>query len=155
MGDGLATYLNDHRAGAAMAIEMLEALSERHRGSELGAFASDLLARVREDREVLERLVERVGTPNLLKEAVAWLGEKAARIKLRGLEEPLGIFEALEALGLGIAGKRALWESLAVVAPRDSRLLEVDFTRLAAAAQRQLDEVNAERLRRAPAALLT
>jgi hypothetical protein len=153
MSDPLGRYLNDHRAGAAMAIELLEAMSERHRDSDLGTFASDMLARVREDRDVLEALVERVGTPNVLKEAAAWLGEKVTRLKLRGQDDDLGTFEALETLALGIAGKRALWDALDTIAPRDRRLHGVDFPRLASDAQRQMDLVNARRLAMAPTAL--
>lgn len=147
MADPLATYLNDHRAGAAGAIEMLEHLVERHRGAELGTFAEDLLVRVRSDREVLERLVESVGEPNVLKEAAAWMGEKLSRLKLpKGDESGLGLFETLEALLLGITGKKALWDALALIAPDDRRLAGVDFAALARDAQAQVNLVNARRL---------
>ena len=38
MSDALATYLQDHLAGAEVAIDMLHALSEQYRGATLGTF---------------------------------------------------------------------------------------------------------------------
>jgi hypothetical protein len=147
VGDPLGTYLNDHRAGAAGAIELLEHLVAHHRGTELGTFAEDLLVRVRADRDVLERLVEAVGEPNVLKEAAAWVGEKLSRLKLpKDDEAGLGLFETLEALVLGITGKKALWDALAQIAPDDRRLAGVDFGALARDAQSQVNLVNARRL---------
>lgn len=152
MSDGLATYLNDHRAGATMAVELLEAMTE-HPDADLAAFASHLLSRVNADRAVLERLMETVGTRSVFKEAAAWAAEKVSRLKLRGLSDDLGVFEALETLALGIAGKRSLWQALGRIAPADARLQGVDYARLAADAQEQADLVNERRLRLAPAAL--
>ena len=51
-------------------------------------------------------------TPNPAKQAVAWAGEKAGRLKLNGElrgTSPLTPFVELEALSLGIEGKRLLW----------------------------------------------
>jgi hypothetical protein len=65
----------------------------------------------------------------------------------------LGTFEALEALRLGILGKRALWQALAVVAEGDGRLRGMDFHHLAARAQAQHTQVEERRLEAAPTAL--
>jgi hypothetical protein len=152
MSDPLATYLNDHRAGAAGALELLEAMVERHAGRDLGRFAAQLLLRIREDSEVLDRLVETAGAPNVLKEAVAWLGEKVSRLKLPLHDEDgLGTFEALEALLLGINGKRALWQALAAL--DDPRVAGPDYAELVRRADEQIEQVNGCRLRLAPSAL--
>jgi hypothetical protein len=154
MSDPLATYLNDHQAGSVGAIELLQALVQRDRETDLGRFASDLLLAVRADQDVLERLVKKVGSASVMKEALAWLGEKVARLKVPGpSDDGLGTFEALEALLLGITGKRALWEALGRIAVDDPRLAGVDYAALAESAQRQIDLVNARRLRLAPEAL--
>jgi hypothetical protein len=154
MSDPLATYLNDHRAGAAGAIELLEAVAERQRGRKLGWFAAELLIDVREDRDVLERLAKPFGTPSVLKEAAGWLAGKLSRLKMPGDDEDdLRTFEALEAVVVGIGGKKALWDALAIIAPSDARLQGFDFMQLARRAQGQMDRVNGRRLELAPRAL--
>jgi hypothetical protein len=155
MSAPLATYLHDHLAGAVVAINLLEALRDRHAGEPLGQFAAELLTEVEADREVLQVLAERVGArSSALKEATAWLGEKVSRLKLRRRAAGgLGTFEALEALALGILGKLALWRAMALVAAADVRLHGVDFDHLAARAQAQHAQVEERRLEAARTAL--
>jgi hypothetical protein len=153
--DPLMTYFRDHLAGAQAAIDLLEVLRDQHPGTPLGQFAAGLPAEVEEDREALRGLAEQVGAgASGLKEAAAWLGEKVSRVKLRRRSAgELATFEALEALGLGILGKRALWRALAVVAGGDDRLCGMDFHHLAARAHAQHVQVEERRLEAAPTAL--
>jgi hypothetical protein len=153
--DPLATYLHDHLAGAQAAINLLEVLRDQHEGEPLGQFAAAQLVEVEADRAVLRGLTGRLGAGSRgLKEATAWLGEKVSRLKLRRrFAGALGTFEALEALGLGILGKLALWRALAVVAEVDGRLRGMDFNHLAARAQAQHAQVEERRLEAAPTAV--
>jgi hypothetical protein len=129
---------------------MLEALRECGKDlgdGELQRLAADILLQVREDREVLERLIRKVGSPDLLKEGTAWLAQKLARFKLPGSHAtPLGLFETLEAVALGILGKRALWEALSKAAYHDERLAGVDYGNLIQRAHQQFDLINQRRL---------
>ena len=154
--DPLATYVLDHLAGSAAALEQVEALRDRHAGEALGAFASALHAEIAADRRTLETLAERLGAePSALKEATAWLVEKASRLKLsRQVTGELGTFEALEALALGILGKRSLWRALGHVAAADPRLAGMDFAALVQRAEDQHAEVESQRLALARAALV-
>jgi hypothetical protein len=155
MEDPFRTYLHDHLAGSGFAIELLETMSKEFAGHETGTVAAQLLAEVRADRSTLETIVDRVGRNHLdLKDAAAWFGEKATRIKLRH-NDPTGIgaFEAFEALGLGIMGKLALWRALERLAPGDVRLSGYDFDALAKSAKAQFDKAEEYRLRIAPVAL--
>lgn len=43
MSDSLATYLQDHLAGAAYAIDVVEFMRDKHKDQEMGQFASTLL----------------------------------------------------------------------------------------------------------------
>jgi hypothetical protein len=144
----LITYLRDHLAGAAAAVDLLELLRDQHAGEPLGAFAAQLLADAEADRATLAALAERVdGESGVLKEATAWIGAKVARLKLgRHAAGSLGTLEALETLALGILGKQALWRALVLVAPTDPRLAGVDFGGLASRAERQHDRVEERRL---------
>jgi hypothetical protein len=139
MGDPLATYLHDHLAGAAYAIDLVEFMRDQHKGNDLGEFAARLLVDIKTDRDVLRQLAERAGAgSSTLKEVTAWLGEKGSRLKLRHeARDGLGIFEALEFLELGIYGKLELWRALGAVAGADTRLQDIDFEQLGARAEQQ------------------
>jgi hypothetical protein len=139
MNDSLGTYLHDHLAGAAFAVDLVEFMRDQHRDDDLGRFAAEILADIKHDRDTLRRIAERVGgSPDTVKEVAAWVGEKISRFKL-GHNEGSGLatFEALEFLGIGILGKRSLWHALAVIAPSDPRLTGIAFGALAASAQKQ------------------
>jgi hypothetical protein len=157
MSDALATYLHDHLAGAAMAIELLERLRDEHGDEPVGRLAGQLLGEIEADRTLVQHLAERVGDGGSpLKDATAWLGEKISRLKLgRGTAGELGLFEALEALALGILGKVALWKALAAAAPHDARLHGIDYGHLVGRAQDQHARVEAERLDAARRALVS
>jgi hypothetical protein len=153
--DPLATYLHDHLAGAMHAIELVEAMRDEYAGKPLGQFAAMILAEIESDRAVLKKLADRVGVgSSSLKEMTAWFGEKLSRLKLRrGGEYGLGLLESLEFLALGIRGKLALWDALAVIADGDARLQGTDFQHLAARAESQFAKVEELRLETARTAL--
>jgi hypothetical protein len=152
--DARQTYVEDHLAGATAGVELLEALAAQHQGEPTGALAGRLLPEVEADRRRLEGIARSLGAGSPLKEAAAWLAEKVSRLKLhREARGILGTFEALEAMSLGVLGKRALWRALAVAAQADPRLAGVDFDALAASAERQHSLLEEERLRAAAIAL--
>jgi hypothetical protein len=152
--DALSTYVEDHLAGATAGLELLEALSAQHQGDPTGALARSLLPEVEDDRRTLEGIARALDAGSALKEAGAWIAEKVSRLKLhREAKGVLGTFEALEAMSLGVLGKRALWRALAVAAGSDARLAGFDFGALAASADRQHALLENERLRAATVAL--
>lgn len=61
MADPLAIYLHDHLAGAALAIDLLEAMQEQYRGEPLGSSATAILVEVKADERVLKQLAETAG----------------------------------------------------------------------------------------------
>jgi hypothetical protein len=148
MDRALATYLNDHLAGARFAIALLERLRDTYPSEDQRQFASMLLGEIEADRLVLQKLVDDLdGNENMLKEATAWLAEKASRLKLRlGSGDDLALYEALETLSLGILGKLKLWQALAEVAERNSRVKEIDLAELASRAEVQHQVVESRRL---------
>jgi hypothetical protein len=149
MSDPLGTYLHDHLAGAAHAINLVEFMRDRYEGRELGQFAAWLLVEIESDRTVLRQLAERTAAGrSTVKELAGWLGEKVSRLKLRHDDnDGLGLFEALEFLEIGIHGKSELWRALAAVGPADPRLRGVNFVHLTNRAERQRAEVESRRLR--------
>lgn len=147
MGNPLSTYLNDHAAGAEMAIQMLNDLQEACRGSPAGDAAAEALPQVEEDLAALRAIEERVGaTGGGFRKAAARVVQKASRLKLRLDEGSLGAFETLEALSLGILGKAALWRALRELSRTDARLRGPDYEALLDRALRQHDRIDACRL---------
>ena len=156
-GEHIATYLNDHLAGAAGAFELLEHLESEHAGTEVGRLAAGLRADVEADRQALEAIMERLDIArSRTRKAAAWIGEKAAELKLR-LDDPAGgslrLFESLEALSLGIEGKRSLWRALAAAAEEAPDLRVADYEVLIRRAEEQRSRVETARLEAARRAL--
>jgi len=151
----LATYLNDHLAGSVVALELLEHL-EAQASTALGRFLAELRADVEVDRQELEGLMDRLHVAaSRPRRATAWLTEKMTELKLR-LDDPsagaLLRLESLEAVGLGILGKRALWRVLAAAAEGVPELRGVDYARLEQRAEEQHRRVEGVRLDTAKAA---
>jgi len=156
MSDPLAEYLHDHLAGSSFAVELLTTLRDSYKGEPLETFASELIAEITKDQDLLRRIIERTekASPDL-KEAAAWLAEKVSRLKLRhDHKKGLGTFEALETLALGILGKKSLWQALAVVSQMDARVAGFDYEHLIARAHEQYAKVEACRLQVALQAFL-
>ena len=145
----LATYLNDHLAGSVVALELLEHLEATHTDSWLGDFFRQLHADIAADRDELQRLMENLQiSQSRTRKASAWLAEKMTEIKLR-LDDrhggPLRLFESLEALSLGIEGKRSLWIALSAAAEKSPALRIIDYESLMQRAKEQRARV--EKLR--------
>jgi hypothetical protein len=141
----LDIYLNDHLAGSMIGAELSRRALGENRGTSFGEFLSWLHGEIAADRRTLEAVMARLGVDRSdLKPAAAWVLEKVGRLKLNGQVRgysPLSRLLELEALEAGVAGKRSLWEVLAVVFDDDERLKEFDFAALVARAERQLSEI--------------
>jgi hypothetical protein len=153
----LRTYLNDHLAGSVAALELLDHLADLHPDPDRKRFFTGLRAEVEEDQKVLQLLLEKVGgKESTVRKAAAWLTEKIGQAKLQ-LDDlgdgQLRALEAIEALGLGIQGKLALWRALAAVADRVPQLHGVDLGRLEQRAVQQHERVEARRIQTARVAL--
>jgi hypothetical protein len=153
-GRFLSIYLNDHLAGSTAVVEVLRRAAREHDGTELGGFLSRLAGELAEDRQALRRVLAAAGVqPALLKVALAWLAEKAGRLKLNGRllrRSPLSSLVELEAVEVGIYGKLLLWRALRERRPPGADAVDLD--ELIARAEAQLEAV--ERHRIAAAAVL-
>lgn len=153
----IATYLNDHLAGSVVALELLEHLEAAHAGTPLEAFLAELRADIEADRQELEALMSRLDVAeSRTRKASAWVAEKMTELKLR-LDDPAGgalrLLESLEAVAIGIEGKRSLWRSLAAAAAGVPALQLADYARLEQRADEQRRRVETKRLEAATSAL--
>ena len=153
----LSIYLNDHLAGSTVGRELVHRAAGSNRGSAYGRFLTELAHEIDEDRETLLGLMRDLDVGvDRAKVAAAWTGEKAGRLKLNGRllgYSPLSRVVELEALTLGVAGKRGLWVALQDVADDEPRLAAAPLPALIARADRQLAGLEQHRRRAAREAL--
>ena len=142
--DLLGIYLNDHLAGATGGVELARRIAGSRR-SQPAAVAVRRAAEIAEDRAALLDMMSALGVPiRSYKVRAAWIGEKAARLKLNGYllaRSPLSGLEELEMLRFGVAGKAAGWRTLRAAADADRRLDAGRLDELIARARRQEDEL--------------
>jgi hypothetical protein len=140
MGSNLSVYLHDHLAGATAATNLLSDLEEST-DVRVAALARELLPEISAEKNVLEDFIERKhASPGFLKTASAWIAEQASRLKL-SLTDPLGLYEAIETLCLGVLGKRSLWTALQQGNVQDTGLDLVALTNQAVRQHERLENL--------------
>lgn len=148
--EDLSDYLNDHLAGSVAALELLDRLIEGCEGKPLERFLRQLREDIHEDQEKLQELIEKVGaSESAVRKAGAWIAEKLTRPKIDlggGSKQEIGVFLALEALLLGITGKRSLWRALQSASKTVPALARLDYSGLEKRAIEQCEQVEARRL---------
>jgi len=151
----LSIYLNDHLAGANLAVEILDHLISE--APHLSASLTALRTEIDEDRGELKTLM---GNQHIqesrVRKAGGWIAEGLAELKLEADDDPTGglrRLERLEALAIGIDGKLALWRALDAAAGSCTELGGIDYERLIQRALDQRARVEALRLQAAHDAL--
>lgn len=145
----IAVYLNDHLAGAAAGLSMMDDLAHRTEGTALAAKLRNLAGEVREDQQLLRDVLRRIAaTERRSAQAAAWVTEKVSegRFALAARNHPaLALLEGLESLALGLQGKLALFRVLADIGPHDPRLAGLPFAAHADRTAAQHAMIEAER----------
>lgn len=151
--EDLATYIHDHLAGAQAALELIAARRDDCGDNVTAAFLSELHTQISEERRQLVELAEHFPLPSAApRRAAAWLAEKALEAKLAldgDADGAFRLFESLELVSLGIAGKRLLWRLLARAADADTQLVGPDYAGLVTRSVQQRRNLEPFRLRAA------
>jgi hypothetical protein len=134
----LATYLNDHLAGAEVGFRTAERLADQLDGED-ERFLRGMCTAIDEERDLLRGLLEKLGSDeSMLKRGVGAVGGILGSVRDA---IPVGdaptTLEDLELLAIGVWGKRLLWGTLARVASRDDRFADIAVGWLAARAETQ------------------
>jgi len=143
-------YLNDHLAGATFGADLARRLKTQTEGTDSHSAMSGLAADIEADLDTLTDLMSHMGiTRNPGKRVVAWVTEKASRLKLAGLtskDTMLGTFLGIETLSLGVEGKAALWTTLRELRGDYPELSSSDLDQLVQRAKVQRQTLETERI---------
>ena len=122
-------------------------------------FFRELRGDIQADQEQLEELIAKLGLEeSAVRKTGAWIAEKFSRPKIdleADSKSDLGLFLALEALVLGITGKRSLWRALGAASRTVPELARLDYSGLEKRAIDQCERVEALRLEIARAVFKT
>ncbi|MEP6759360.1 MAG: hypothetical protein ABJB55_09210 [Actinomycetota bacterium] len=136
--EALGSYLNDHLAGSEVGLRTAERLAaELEDGGD--GFLSHLCEEIRDEQALLRTTLDRLELDeSLLKRSAGVAGGVLGWVRDA---VPIGdtptTLEDLEALAVGVWGKRLLWGTLARVAAHDERFADLDVDGLAARAEDQ------------------
>ena len=141
-----ATYLRDHLAGADTAIQMVQGLSDAYRGVPEGALFESLYEQFREDRGVVEGILAELGyTSRSAKRLAGRATGSALRAVAGGAPGDLSLFRTLEALAIGVQGKRCLWRAAQALVALPHPPGRRSFVELEADAVRQWEAIERHR----------
>jgi hypothetical protein len=149
--DYLKIYLEDHYAGATAGLELARRAAGANSGTPYGDVLDRIAREIEQDRDSLHAIMTALGVgPDRFKVAGAWVGEKAGRLKLNGHltgYSPQSRVIEFEGLVIGVTGKRCLWAALRQVAALEPRLDLEQLDLLLERADRQLEELEEQRLK--------
>ncbi len=144
----LDSYLNDHLAGSISALELIAHWAKVHKGEPLGSFFVETEREIKADQDTLRDVMRTLGVEeSKVRQAGAWAAEKVgrARLMIAGDEQgSLGLVLTLEALIMGVTGKKLMWR--AVAAAKLPRLKSYNFEQLQRRAEQQIERIEAERI---------
>jgi hypothetical protein len=114
--DRFVAYLREHLAGARVATAIVEQLRETHPGTSVGALAARLFDEFQDEQNVLTSLLADCGaSPRTFRHAAGDVAGAAVKDAAGGSPGDPGLFRTLEALAIGVQGKRCLWRALQVL----------------------------------------
>ena len=150
----LRIYLNDHYAGSVVGIELAKRARDHNEGTELGDALAGIVERIERSRNDLREVMQELSvTPDPVKQAIGWVGEKLARLKMNGQitgYSPASRLIELEGLTLGVSGQVKLWRALDEA---KVRVMSVDLLELIARAEGMQEELEGWRLEAARTAI--
>ena len=133
-----------------LGIDLAGQIQSQNDGTALGELMKSLAPQIEQDRQTLIELMRQLdSSKNPVKQATAWIAEKASRAKFHGMtsgEPELGTFMALETLVLGVQGKACMWRALKQVADRYPPLVSLHLDELIERADSQYEMLDRERL---------
>ncbi|MDQ6899596.1 MAG: hypothetical protein M3072_08825 [Candidatus Dormibacteraeota bacterium] len=152
----IGIYLNDHLGGSVAGRDLAESIRKQHEGTALGEAMAPIVREIEEDQEKLSTFMRQLGVGESKVKVVAGstLQKLSSLVFELGVEgdSPLNRFLEVEALLMGVNGKRELWLALQEAAAHRPDWPELDLRALIERADKQLQELERHRLQLAVAA---
>ena len=140
----LVAYLRDHLSGADAAIHVVRRLATTYEGTADGRLFRQLADEFERDRAAVRVLLAQLGTsPWSPKRAAGRAAAALLDFTAGGTPGQLSLLRTLEALAIGIQGKRCMWRALQSL--DRARTTRVNFVELEARALRQWEAVEERR----------
>jgi hypothetical protein len=150
----LAAYLREHLTGSDAATRVVARLRRTHEGTREGTLFRRLHEEFQEEREIVRGLLADQGfSPRSIKRLAGQLGGLLFQSAGDGLRGDPALFRTLEALAIGVQGKRCLWRTLQTLGHELSRFEPQRFTRLESRAAAQWEAIEECRRRLVPLTL--
>jgi hypothetical protein len=142
----LIAYLRDHLGGSDVAIRVVRRLSATYGGAEDGNLFRRLSRELEEDRLVVRSLLMQLGaSERSIKRAAADASGVVLSATAGGEPGDLSLLRTLEALAIGVQGKRCMWRALQNLPSSPSTINGLTFVELEAKAVRQWEAVEERR----------
>ena len=154
--EAFVTYLHDHLSGSDIAIQTVEHLRRSHAGTAAGRLFGSLVAEFQRERDVVRAMLRELGASSYtVKRTATLLGGRLLAPMASGQQGDLSLFRTLEALAVGVQGKRCLWRAAQELKPSlraasHGRLRELEQT-----AVRQWETIEQQRRALAPKTFAT
>ena len=114
----LRAYLRDHLSGADAAITVLGRLKASHASRREGRLFDALYDEFVDERAIVKQLLIALGaSPASLKRLATRVTGSALSMVPGGERGEIGLFRTLEALAIGVQGKRCMWRAAQEVRP--------------------------------------
>jgi hypothetical protein len=142
----LVVYLRDHLSGSEVALRVVHRLCSTHRGTEDEALFRRLFEEFEEDRAVVRTVLALMGaSERSIKRAAGFASGSVLSLTAGGEPGDLSLFRTLEALAIGVQGKRCMWRALQNLRSMPAAIHGTTFAELEAKAVRQWEEIEKRR----------
>jgi hypothetical protein len=142
----LIAYLRDHLSGADVAIRVVRRLGSTNRGTEDGTLFRRLSKEFEEDHSVVRTLLTHLGASGRsIKRAAGFASGAVLSVPAGGEPGDLSLLRTLEALAIGVQGKRCMWRALQNLRTVPPSIDGMTFAELEAKAIRQWEAIEGRR----------
>jgi hypothetical protein len=142
----LIAYLRDHLTGSDVALRVVHRLGSTHQGTEDGTSFRRLSKDFDEDRAVVRTLLTQLGASGRsITRAAGYASGTVLSVTAGGEPGDLSLLRTLEALAIGVQGKRCMWRALQNLRTVPSTAQGMNVVELEAKAVRQWEAIEERR----------
>jgi len=141
--EALIAYLRDHLSGSDVASRVVHRLASTHQSADDRTSLFRRLAKeFEEDRSVVRTVLAELGASGRsMKRAAGFAPGTVLSVTAGGEPGDLSLLRTLEALSIGVQGKRCMWRALQNLHPAPFAVDGMDFVKLEAKAVRQWEAI--------------